>query len=196
MLQFCASTSVHHLLRLMPPNLVQGFALQHHDAIHKGTADKLTDIQHEQVSLPEYEGGMSMVSSYEVLNPAYAGAAAAVIPKVLYKVLQSTPQAVVAAMEDLNQLFALHASRVKVKRLDSQLPNSSPTQSQLPKAVHRIRDDELEGGLAAESSAPASWFASCRLRGSGSWLRALPVHACMLVSGFPVTCTGSCYVCE
>ena len=71
---------------------------------------------------------------------------------------------------------------MKVKHLDLQLLHSWPTQSQLSKAVHRIRADELEQRLAAESPAAALWFALCRLRGSGAWLHALPVHARFRVS--------------
>ena len=188
MLRWCASVQLHHLPRLLPAYLVSGFTSTHRNVIHEGyksvlLADTLTDFQRVQISLPEYEGGLSLVCAHDVLNSAYVGCSAAVArfyrkcrwPEAapLSEILRSRPS-LVRAVEEMNDLFESHQRRVSVGQLDPQVPHAWPAQSKLSKALHRIRADKLESDLARVDVAMASWFASCRLRGSGAWLHALP----------------------
>jgi hypothetical protein len=196
MLRYCASVQLHHLPRLLAPHVLAGHASAHRDAIHEGlrsvlNAEIFTEQQRVQIGLSEREGGMSLVTAHDVLLPAYVGGSAAVAlfykkcgwseAQVLYNVLKSQP-ALVSAVEELNELFDLNKKRVSVPHLDHDVPHAWPKQSQLTKALHRVRADDLEAQLVRIDAAAASWFASCRLHGSGAWLHSSPKIALFRVS--------------
>jgi hypothetical protein len=197
MLRWCASVQLHHLPRLMSPAVITGYASLHRDAIFEGlrsvlNVETFTDYQRAQITLPEYEGGLSLVTSYEIMLPAYIGCSGAVArffrncnwpeAKPLYQILKVKP-ALVAAVEELNDIFDKNKRRVSVLAMDTDLPHAWPQQSKLSKAWHRVRADELESQLALKDATLASWFASCRLKAAGAWLHALSRNPCFRVSG-------------
>ncbi len=78
------------------------------------------------------------------------------------------------AVDEVNQFVHASGTKIKCKLLDVERPDLWPTQHALSAAFHKVQADGVEEHLAAVNPAFAGWFASMRLRGSGSWLRANP----------------------
>ena len=201
LLRYCATNSLQHCARLKSPTLLRGFASRHRYAVQEAIrnvlhADNLNDSQRVQIGLPEYNGGLGCTTTADVLDAAYVGAAGSV---ARFFEFGGWPEAAVlaqtlscradyqAAVVRMNECFqdqwdwdqrrrqaGGEQLLTEPKVMDPARPTLLPVQKDLARAMHRLAATQLADQLERQDPVAASWFHSCSLPGSGSFLHAMP----------------------
>ena len=201
LLRYCATDSLQHCARLKSPTLLRGFASRHRYAVQEAIrnvlhADNLNDSQRVQIGLPEYNGGLGCTTTADVLDAAYVGAAGSV---ARFFEFGGWPEAAVlaqtlscradyqAAVVRMNECFqdqwdwdqrrrqaGGEQLLTEPKVMDPARPTLLPVQKDLARAMHRLAATQLADQLERQDPVAASWFHSCSLPGSGSFLHAMP----------------------
>jgi hypothetical protein len=187
MLLYCASTTMTHLARLMPPHILNGFSERLKQALLIGVESMLTlqNFHHYQralTTLPTREGGLGLTSAHDVLITAYIashGATIVTLKKTLWSESPRIAQVLVAkasllnCIEQYNQLVRESDVRLRAKLLDPERPDMWPPQSILSAVQFHATANELEAEMAVDQPRMAGCFASMRRKGSGSFLRVI-----------------------
>ena len=201
LLRYCATDSLQHCARLKSPTLLRGFASRHRYAVQEAIrnvlhADNLNESQRVQIGLPEYNGGLGCTTTADVLDAAYVGAAGSV---ARFFEFGGWPEAAVlaqtlscradyqAAVVRMNECFqdqwdwdqrrrqaGGEQLLTEPKVMDPARPTLLPVQKDLARAMHRLAATQLADQLERQDPVAASWFHSCSLPGSGSFLHAMP----------------------
>jgi hypothetical protein len=77
-------------------------------------------------------------------------------------------------IDEHNAQLAEADPKVRGKLLDAERPDIWPSQHSISSVLHRIKANGLEKWLGNTDPSIAGWFASMRLPGAGSFLRAIP----------------------
>ena len=158
MLLYCASTSMTHLARLLPPHILGGFASRLREALLQGlqsmlTLQSLTYYQRAMITLPTRSGGLGLTSAYDVMIQAYIASHGATIRQLkktewpessrIAQVLLGK-SSIVDATDQFNTMIRETEHDIKFKLIDHARPDIWPTQSVLSAAKFQIKSAELE----------------------------------------------------